>query len=94
MAGLDKGFPAGGLGRQTPEDEGRFQGDGAEGIDGEPQGAAVRAQGGDHGDARGIAAQGVAETAAVKGRRRAGDGGGGGGVHGVTVGEGWEKAAC
>lgn len=85
VAGALEAFQVGGAGGQAPQDQGRLQGDGAEGIDGQPHQGAVGPLGGDHRNSGGKAAQGIAEGAAVETgggdgliRRQYGGGHGGG----------------
>ena len=65
VAGLAEGGQVVRLVVEAPEDERRLERDGGEGIDGQADGVAVRVDGRDDGDAGGIAAEGVAQGAAV-----------------------------
>ena len=64
MASVTKGCESGGVACEAPQDQGRVQGNGVEGTDGEADRLAIGGQCGQHGDAGGKAAECVAKVAA------------------------------
>jgi hypothetical protein len=64
MAGVTKGCESRGVACEAPQDQGRVEGNGVEGTDGEADRLAVGSQCGQHGDAGGKAAECVAKVAA------------------------------